>query len=90
MPSITPRSGRIIILDEIGKMECFSDGFKQATLIALDSANIVIGTITLGGDDFILQIKNRGDVEIHEVTESNRNALPDLILERAERQCPPL
>jgi len=44
----------------------------------------VVGTITFGGDHFIMQIKNRGDIEIHEVTEENRDSLPDLILERVE------
>lgn len=82
VPSITPSNRQIIILDEIGKMECFSDLFKQAAVAALDSPNIVLGTITFGGDDFIMQIKDRGDIEIHEVTEENRDSLPDLILQR--------
>jgi len=82
VPSISPRNRHIIILDEIGKMECFSEVFKQAALNVLDSPNIVIGTITLGGDDFIRRIKERGDIEIHEVTEGKRDALPDLIIER--------
>ncbi|MBI4848367.1 MAG: AAA family ATPase [Nitrospirae bacterium] len=81
-PSIAPLNRHIIILDEIGKMECFSEVFKQAALAALDSPNIVIGTITLGGDEFITRIKSRGDIEIHEVTQENRDALSDIILER--------
>jgi nucleoside-triphosphatase len=81
VPSINPRNGIIIILDEIGKMECFSDVFKEAALKALDSPNVVIGTITLGGDDFIRRIKEREDIEIHEVTTENRDSLPDIILE---------
>lgn len=80
VPSISPINNNIIILDEIGKMECFSEVFKQAALKALDSSNIVIGTITFGGDDFIQGIKNRKDIEIHEVTIDNRDLLPDLIL----------
>jgi nucleoside-triphosphatase len=80
--SIAPVNNNIIILDEIGKMECFSDSFKQAVIKALDSPNIVIGTITLGGDDFIIQVKNRRDVEITEVTQDNRDLLPDIILEK--------
>ena len=85
VPSIAPCNKNIIILDEIGKMECFSDVFKQAALKTLDSPNIVIGTITLGGGDFILRIKNRGDIEIHEVTQENRDSLPDLIMDRVAR-----
>ncbi|MCX8124971.1 MAG: nucleoside-triphosphatase, partial [Spirochaetes bacterium] len=48
VPAIQPIENHIIILDEIGKMECFSEIFKQAATRALDSDNIVVGTITLG------------------------------------------
>lgn len=43
VPSIEPVNRNIIILDEIGKMECFSEVFKQAALKALDASNIVKG-----------------------------------------------
>jgi nucleoside-triphosphatase THEP1 len=82
VPSITPVKNHIIILDEIGKMECFSKTFKQAAVNVLDAPNIVIGTITFGGDTFILEVKKREDIEIHEVTEDNRDLLPDLILKQ--------
>lgn len=80
VPSICPVDSNIIILDEIGKMECFSESFRKAALRALDSPNIVIGTITYGGDDFIRGIKARDDIEIHEVTLQNRDALPEQII----------
>jgi len=80
VPSIAPVKNNVIILDEIGKMECFSSTFKQAAVNALDTPNIVIGTITFGGDAFIMEIKKREDMEINEVTEDNRDLLPDLIL----------
>ena len=82
VPSITPGNRNVIILDEIGKMECFSGLFRKAVIRALDSANIVIGTITLGGDDFIMKIKDRADMEMHEVTLNNRDYLPGLILKK--------
>jgi nucleoside-triphosphatase THEP1 len=63
-------------------MECFSEAFKKAVVNALDSPNIIIGTITFGGDEFIQGIKNRKDIEILEVTLDNRNTLPYLILEK--------
>ena len=81
VPSITPVENNIIILDEIGKMECFSPAFKQATTNAIDASNIVIGTITLGGDDFIREIKKK-DMEISEVTVDNRDLLPGIILRK--------
>lgn len=82
VPSIQPIENGFIILDEIGKMECFSGLFRDAVIQALESPNCVIGTITLGGDDFIRGIKERTDLEIIEVNEDNRNGLPASILER--------
>jgi len=82
VPSIRPIDNNIIILDEIGKMECFSEKFKKAATLALDSENIVVGTITIGGTDFILEVKQRPDTEIIEVTEESRDALPDVVLEK--------
>ena len=82
VPSITPVNDNIIILDEIGKMECFSKLFKEAAANALDAPNIVIGTITLGGEVFIREVKNREDMELYEVTMDNRNSLPDLIIKK--------
>ncbi|MBN1696684.1 MAG: hypothetical protein JW881_04130 [Spirochaetales bacterium] len=83
VPSIVPEKGTVVICDEIGKMECFSEAFRAAALAALDAPNLVIGTITLGGDEFIRAIKERRDIEIIEVTRENRDSLPDLIVERA-------
>jgi nucleoside-triphosphatase len=82
VPSIKPTKDAIIILDEIGKMECFSDFFKKAAARALDSANILIGTITFSGDKFIQGIKKRDDIKIIEVNPNNRDSLPDLIVEK--------
>lgn len=80
--SILPVEKNLIVLDEIGKMECFSENFKESALKALNSENIVVGTITFGGDEFIREIKARPDIEITEVTEENRNQLPGIILEK--------
>ena len=85
VPSIAPVNNQIIILDEIGKMECFSPKFIEAATRALDSPNIVIGTITFGGSNFILQVKERDDLEIIEVTPDNRDQLHEIILKKVEQ-----
>jgi nucleoside-triphosphatase len=83
VPSINvSNKNTIIILDEIGKMECFSDRFKHAAVKALDSSNVVVGTITLGGDEFIVKLKTRGDMELIDVNMENRDVLPDIILRK--------
>lgn len=82
IPSILPQGNHLIILDEIGKMECYSPKFKEAAQQALDSPNIVLGTITLGGTEFIHAVKHREDILILEVTPENRDQLPQIILEK--------
>lgn len=84
VPAITPKGDQVIILDEIGKMECFSEKFIAAAKQALDSPNIVIGTITFGGSDFILEVKERSDIEIIEVTLENRDLLPEVIVKKVK------
>ncbi len=80
IPSIKPISDHIIILDEIGKMECFAYRFIDAAREALNSPNVMIGTITLGGTGFISEVKERVDVKIIEMTDQNRNRMPEKIL----------
>jgi len=80
VPSIQPKEGQVIILDEIGKMECFSSRFTEAAKRALDSENVVIGTITLGGTDFIQSVKERDDIDLIELTEENRDEWPAIIV----------
>ena len=63
----------IIVIDEIGKMECFSELFKKTLIEALDSKNPVLGSIALRGIRFIEEIKGRKDVRLLEINESNRD-----------------
>lgn len=84
VPAIAPKVGQVIILDEIGKMECFSQKFIEAAQRALDAPNLVIGTITFGGSDFILEVKQRGDIDIIEVTPENRDRLPEIIVKKVK------
>lgn len=81
VPAITPLSEEVIIvIDEIGKMECFSSKFCEAVLNALNAPNRVIGTIAVGGTDFIRSVKERNDITVIELTPQNRNQLPDQLV----------
>lgn len=78
VPAITPRSpDELVVVDEVGKMECFSEAFRKAVLTALDSPNRVLGTVSARGSEFIESIKRREDVSVVTVTLSNRDTLPD-------------
>ena len=77
---IPAQRGQVIVIDEIGKMECFSDLFKKTLIQVLDSPNCVIGSIALKGDSFIQGIKNRDDVTLSSVTPEIRDSLVEEIL----------
>lgn len=74
------KSVQLIVIDEIGKMECFSAAFRAAVLNALNGPVSVLATIAKRGDPFIEQIKNRADVLLQEVTLANRQRLAEEIL----------
>jgi len=68
-------STNLIIIDEIGKMECLSDQFKKILKEILDSEKWVLATIALKGGELIAEVKAREDVKIFEVTKKNRDSL---------------
>ena len=78
VPSMLPaKPDEIVVIDEIGKMECFSSQFRQALMKILDSDQRVIGSIAQKGDRFIQTIKARDDVLLVDLSEKNRGA-PEL------------
>ena len=80
-----------VVIDEIGKMECFSPLFRKTVLDVLDMSNVVIGTISLGSDQFIKEIKDRSDVLVVEISEKSRDNLAkkwDKLLKQSIRDNP--
>jgi len=62
----------VVIIDEIGRMELFSEGFKQALLRAMESQRVVIATITVYNNEFLRLIKERRDVRLFNLHTGNR------------------
>jgi nucleoside-triphosphatase THEP1 len=82
VPAMLPtRKEEIVVIDEIGKMECFSSVFRETLIKALDSPNRVIGSIAQKGDAFIQSIKRRGDLLVITVTPQNREVLVHELLQ---------
>lgn len=75
----------VVVIDEIGKMECFSEAFTAAARAALDSDVPVLATIAATGGGFIAQVRAREDVELVWVASENRDGLPDRIATRLLR-----
>lgn len=71
------KNAQIIIVDEIGPMELFSQAFREAVVEALDGVKPLLGTIHFRlRDPLINLIKTRDDAEIIEVTYENRASKP--------------
>jgi nucleoside-triphosphatase len=66
---------RLIIIDEIGKMECLSGTFCTLTRNILDSPVPLVATISLKGEGFIAEVKKRRDVRLFYMSLNNRNTL---------------
>lgn len=77
----TDPPAEVYIVDEIGKMECFSPAFVEAMQSLLDARLPLIATVALKGGGFIRQVKRRNDVLLWEVTRRNRDDLPKRVLE---------
>jgi nucleoside-triphosphatase len=76
VPSMIPTMpDEIVVIDEIGKMECLSPLFRQTLMKVLDSEHGVVGSIAQKGDRFIQKIKERDDVALMNVSEKNRDRL---------------
>ncbi|MCU0632906.1 MAG: nucleoside-triphosphatase [Methanolinea sp.] len=69
----------LVIIDEIGKMECFSPLFRTLIPDLLDSPSVVLATIALRGTPFIESFKSRRDVEICLLDRQNRVHIADLV-----------
>ena len=77
LPAIDPArvGARLIVVDEIGKMECFSARFRELVVAALDSDCAVLATIALRGDRFVEGLKARPDVTLLHVTRQSWDEL---------------
>ena len=71
----------LIVIDEIGKMELFSNRFRSLVCNALNSDKQVLASIPIKGNEFIREIKQRIEIHLFEVTHGNRDHLPDAIVE---------
>lgn len=71
---------KVVIIDEIGKMELFSNGFRDAVWKALDSENPVVGTIMFVKHPFADEVKRRRDVKIVDVSKRSKTEVVDTII----------
>ena len=84
VPFLSPHTD-LVVIDEIGRMECLSGKFNRLVVDLLDAPVMVVATIALHGGGIIDPIKKRADVQLYMVTKENRDGLVDEI-ETAARE----
>ena len=77
----------LIIIDEIGKMECLSPKFRRLIKEILESQKMFVATVALKGGGFIEDIKKRDDIRLFEITQKNRDSLVSEILFHFQKSC---
>jgi nucleoside-triphosphatase len=85
--ALAPDPGvELFVVDEIGKMECFSRAFVAAMEALLAAGRPVLATVALRGGGFIARVKQRPGALLWEVTHRDREGLPGRVLARVAQQ----
>lgn len=72
---------RYVVVDEIGKMELYSQEFRRAVAEALESERVVLGTVMAGSHPWVDTLKARPQVTVLTVTQGNREDMARRILD---------
>jgi nucleoside-triphosphatase len=70
----------IYLVDEIGRMECYSEEFVRRMQALVDSQKTIIATIGRQPGGFMETVRRRPDAELWEVTRANRETLVERVL----------
>ena len=76
---------RIVVVDEIGKMELFCGPFKDVVLQAVGGPYTVIATAMAKPNPWVAGLLCLPQVEVWEVTTKNRNEMTEKVLRWLER-----
>lgn len=76
----------LVILDEIGKMECLSEKFRKLVTELMDSQVNLLATIAYYGTPFIENLKSRPGVELISISAENRDRLKNELAARLQKR----
>ena len=77
----------VVVVDEVGPMELFSDAFRREVRRALDSGKLVLGTVHFKArDPLIDEVKRRPDSKLIVLDLSNRDRVPMDVAEELYRE----
>jgi nucleoside-triphosphatase THEP1 len=86
VPSLTPGSDtRLVVVDEVGKMESFSKPFRDAIEGLLAGDKPVLGTVAAQGVGFVKRVRRDPRVTLLTVSPRSRDAMVGEVLRRLAR-----
>ncbi len=74
------RSGKLVIIDEIGEMELLSISFREAVLAAILNPQPLVATIRDASNPYCDFLKARSDVSVVLMNEENREEVPNQVM----------
>jgi len=77
-----PRTGGVVVIDELGKMELASAALRDAVMQLLERDVAVVATVHQAHDRFTEALRRRPDIRVVRVTEATRDALPEQLMDR--------
>lgn len=80
--AILERDTELVVLDEVSRMECLSERFRQAVVDCITSDKSLLATVSTGAEDveFLRTLTTRSDVSVIHLGYDNRETLVDRIL----------
>ncbi len=80
------KEDKVVVIDEIGKMELFSKRFISVVEEIFEKKEKILATVPIKDvHPLVKKLKERKDVLLIEVTFSNRNYLPEKIIQLLEK-----
>lgn len=79
---IEQTDARLFVIDEIGKMECFSKKFVDAVRKLFESDKPVLATVAKKGSGLISEVKNCPNIKFFNLTSANREKVATEILKK--------
>lgn len=76
---LSPEGADVVVVDEIGKMECFSDVFVSRVRQLLDGETAAVASVSRSGDGLIREVKASDRTELWEIDRENRDRMPGRI-----------
>ena len=85
VPALRPAPAtRLVVLDEVGKMEAFSAAFREAVTGLLENGVPVLGTVAVHGVGFVKKVRRDPRITLVRMTRASREAIVGDLLRRLQ------